>query len=240
MSGGRKPFPWETGKWKSGGIVEGGGEREPNAPTLQSALAVAEDLLAKLVDFTKTPRKVKEEFPDIKAFHEAVKMSGFHLIERRVWNPGYQLLYQGPEGVVVKVKTKGYGGGVRPHGTLSIELTDGKGFAWENTWCKIDATGSVITRDGKVMGRVLAKTLLSADQIEMTEEQGRYTPLAKTLAGKTDKGDPIYGKPRPIARFEAIEGGQTTPADKNAFADRGHIDFPPGFKAEDEDALALV
>src|SRR5262245_57317546 len=109
MNGGRKPFPWETGKWKSGDIIQGGGQREPNAPTLQTALAVAEELLAKFVDLTKTPRLVKEEFPDIKTFHEAVKQSGFQMIERRLWNPGYQLLYQGPQGVIIKVKTKGYG-----------------------------------------------------------------------------------------------------------------------------------
>jgi hypothetical protein len=126
-----------------------------------------------------------------------------------------QLIYQGPNNVIVKVKTMGYAGGRRQGvATMSMEITNGKGIEWDNVLCKLDHNGHIIAKN--VMGN--------------------NTPLIPTVDGKflvvTPNGNirlNAKGEPQPVSVFEVLEGGQAKAIDKDAFADRGHMDFRTPF-----------
>jgi hypothetical protein len=119
-----------------------------------------------------------------------------------------QMIYMGPNNVVVKVKTAGYEGGPRMgRPTLSIEVTDGKGSLWENTLFKVDAGGKII-----------AKNVIDVNQ-----------PVVK-MSGDGEWGvQRANGKVEPIVKWEVIVGGKAPPFNRQEWADRGHLDLPPEF-----------
>jgi hypothetical protein len=118
-----------------------------------------------------------------------------------------QLVYLGPNNVLVKVKTAGYESGQRKgRATLSIEVTDGKGSLWEHTLFKVDADGKII-----------AKNVIDMDQ-----------PVVRTSTG--DWGvRRANGKVEPIVKWEVIQGGRAAPFNRQGWADRGHLDLPSSF-----------
>jgi hypothetical protein len=202
-------------------VLEGGGQSDPSLPVLREALQVARNVLRVVLD----PETHKPKFTSLRRFHDALKGEDFQLADRQEYGPpgGYQLIYQGRQGVIVKVKTKGYAGGRRRgQPTMSVELTDGvlrtdifdgekqTRTGWDNTWGKIDADGRLIPKD-----IIAFKDRVTADA---------------TGKGRVEKqrGDGL-APPRPISRFEVLEGGLAEPVDKDAFADRGHLDFPSDF-----------
>src|SRR5262245_32230438 len=80
---------------------------------------------------------------------------GFKLTDAQTMGPkgkadGQQLIYEGPNNVIVKVKTRGYSDGGPPQrvgvATMSIEATDGKGTGWDNVLFKVDSKGKVLAK----------------------------------------------------------------------------------------------
>lgn len=211
-------------KIKSGiRVIAGGGE---NAAQLSNFLAQARSVLGGLM-LGGSPK-----FKTVQELHEFLTNRGLTLRENIPFGPDHpdarQLLYATTDNrVVVKIKTMGYKDGTRAGGTLSVEVTDGKGIKWENALYKLDRDGNVI-----------AKWFRAADDVIFTAVSGPgktgvqvLTADAKAkLKNGTLSAQDIEALPH-VSPWELLEGGIVKPRDPKAFADRGHLDFAPGFDA---------
>jgi hypothetical protein len=172
--------------------------------------------------------------------HGYLQSKGFRLTNAQAMGPkglpnGQQLIWEGPNNVIVKVKTRGYGEfppqrvGVA---TMSIEATDGLGTQWENALYKVDSQGNV-----------LAKSITSANE---TVKPLPPDHPARLEARKLGKPEPTHGvlnpktnELRPITKFELIEGGANPkPLNKQAWADATHMNLPKEFDPAGADDLA--
>ena len=120
---------------------------------------------------------------------------------------GRQLILRGPARspmarpgrcwpVIVKVKTRGYANGMRPNGTMSVEVTRG-GTGWEHTLFKLDANG-----------RIIPKNILGSNRAVVrprTECWSRPTPGSEKFRMRPG------GTPQYLAPWEVIEGDRATP-----------------------------
>lgn len=151
------------------------------------------------------------QFKNVPEMDASLHSKGFSLAKNEAFGPddpeARQLIYQGPNDVIVKVKTRGYAMGPRAgRATLSIEAMDGKGTGWQNVLFKVDGTG-----------RIIAKNLINEEE------------LARLPDGNWGVKRGSTGKVEPIVKFEVIQGGLSAPFDKQAWADRGHLDLPKDF-----------
>jgi hypothetical protein len=154
----------------------------------------------------------KPRFKNVVEMDSFLRTKGFHLTDNQPFGPNEpdarQLIYQGPNNVIIKVKTRGYVQGRRMgRAFMSVEATDGKGTKWENTLFKVDSNGKII-----------AKNLINADE------------LAHLPDGSWGVRRGSTGKVEPIVKFEVIQGGQSPPFNKDQWADRGHLDFAEDFE----------
>jgi len=162
------------------------------------------------------------KFRTFKQLHEFLTSKGLRVSKKEVFGPkdpktlrvvqdGAQVIYENADGtVIVKIKTRGYPNGMRSGGTMSVELSNGGGgvvrgkvvdaSSWEAAICKLDRNG-----------RMTSKTRLGKDDVVILEGEAH----AITPSGDTRK----------IAPLEFIDSRNLTKADKDAFADQGHIDF---------------
>jgi hypothetical protein len=212
----RSPYQTKTGVKLA--VFEGGAQGASTvARSLESARALLQGLLVNRVP----------KFKSIRELDAFLRSRGFKLIDNQPYGPklpdARQLIYQGPDNIIVKIKTRGYAGGPNPrsNGTMSVEITDGKGIEWENTLFKLDSDG-----------RIIAKNILGKDTNMVPTRDG---VLIEQAPGKFRVGKD--GKPLPLAPWEVIEGGKATPINKDAFANRGHHDFLPGFDPTGASAL---
>src|SRR2546421_224678 len=88
----------------------------------------------------------KPQFKSVPEMNAYLRGKGFRLTDNTAFGPqdpdARQLIYQGPNNVIVKIKTCGYQQGPRMgRATLSVEATDGKGTGWDNTLFKADGNG---------------------------------------------------------------------------------------------------
>lgn len=190
---------------------------------VQTVLQSARNLLGDLLTTAGRPR-----FRSMQELDAFLRQGGYRLAAKdgnTAFGPagGRQLIYEGPpiaDGsagavrVIVKVKTRGYANGMRPNGTMSVEVTRG-GTGWEHTLFKLDANGQII-----------AKNILGSNRALVPTEDG---VLVETAPGSEKFRMRPDGTPQYLAPWEVIEGGQATPIDQDAFANRGHLDFRPGF-----------
>jgi hypothetical protein len=162
----------------------------------------------------------KPQFKSVMELDQTLRSRGFRLGDNQPFGPqalgdARQLIYEGPNNVIVKVKTRGYAMGPRANRpTLSIEATDGKGGGWDNVLFKADGNGKII-----------AKNLINEDE------------LARLPNGQWGVKRGSTGKVEPFSKFEVIQGGQSKPFDKQAWADRGHLDLPREFSPTGADKL---
>jgi hypothetical protein len=150
-------------------------------------------------------------FTSVPEMDRSLISKGFALAKNESFGPdepdARQLIYQGPNDVIVKIKTRGYAMGPRAgRATLSIEAMDGRGTGWENVLFKVDGTGKII-----------AKNLINEGE------------LARLPDGNWGVKRGSTGKVEPIVKFEVIQGGLSDAFDKQAWADRGHLDLPKDF-----------
>ena len=113
------------------------------------------DSLETIQTIVKDPAAFRGGVPQWKSSDEIDQYftrRGFRLTGGEAWGPkglpdGQQLIYEGPNNVIVKVKTRGYGEGGperrRGVATMSIEATDGKGTGWDNVLFKVDQQGEI-------------------------------------------------------------------------------------------------
>jgi hypothetical protein len=153
----------------------------------------------------------KPQFRNVREMDDCLRGKGFALVRNEAFGSDQpdarQLIYQGPNDVIVKVKTRGYERGPRKgRATLSIEALDGKGTGWENVLFKVDANGQII-----------AKNLINEEE------------LARLPNGQWGVRRGSTGKVEPFVKFEVIQGGLSPPFDKQAWADRGHLDLREDF-----------
>jgi hypothetical protein len=205
-------------------VIAGGGE---TSAQLANYLAQARSVLGSIM-LGGRPR-----FKSAQQLHDFMTRRGLALRENISFGPDHpdarQLLYATTDNrVVVKVKTMGYKDGTRGGGTMSVEVTDGKGIKWENALYKLDREGNII-----------AKWFRGTDDVIFTGVTGPgktgvqvLTPDAKAkLKNGTLTAQDIEALPH-VSPWELLEGGMVKPRDPKAFADRGHLDFAPGFDAK--------
>src|SRR5262249_25598467 len=165
----------------------------------------------------------KPQFTSVEQLDRYITSKGFTLTKNHPFGPtqefddARQLIYEGPNNTVLKFKTRGYETGPRKGtATMSLEATDGRGGGWEDVLFKVD-----------VNGKILAK-----NEIGVSEE---IVPLPADNPDRVKTGvlygvkNAETGRVRPIVKFEVIHGGKSGPFDKDAWADRGHLDMPTGF-----------
>lgn len=170
-------------------------------------------------------------------FDRYFTLKGFRLVAAERMGPsnqtnGQQLIYQGPNNVIIKIKTRGYNDNGPPQrvgvATMSIEATDGKGTGWDNAIFKVD---------GK--GKVLAKSITA-----INEEVVRLPPEhpARKTGAEWGVKNPRDGSVRAFTKFEVIQGGggqsNPTPVNKQAWADATHMNLPKEFSPRGADDLA--
>jgi hypothetical protein len=150
-------------------------------------------------------------------FDAAFKREAFRLVVNEAFGPVHpdarQLIYESPDRMVtIKVKTKGYPNGMRPGGTMSIEITNGTGTAWKDVLCKVDVAGDPIPSN-----------VITPDKLVETAE-GRSVRRAT-------------GKFEEIMPHEVVLERHGPAFDGDLFANRGHFDFLPGFDPRGAAAL---
>lgn len=151
----------------------------------------------------------KARFRTALEFDAAFRRNSFRLVSNDAFGPPHadarQLIYESPDHmVIVKVKTMGYPNGVRPGGTMSIEITSGKGTAWKDVLCKIDGEGQPIPSN-----------LITPDKLVQTPQGLRV----RRATGQIEE----------IMDHEVVLDSGSGLVDVNKCADRGHFDFAPGF-----------
>jgi hypothetical protein len=172
------------------------------------------DLIKSLLEDPAAFRAGTPVFGSVTELHDYLTAKGFNLPDGN--NTAYgppddpdarQLVYNGPNNIIIKLKTAGYASGPRRgRATMSIEVADGRGSAWENTLFKVDANGKII-----------AKNVIDADATLVRLPTGEWG--VQRASGEVQK----------IVKFEVILGGKGPPFNKQAWADRGHLDLPARF-----------
>src|SRR5262249_17799113 len=84
------------------------------------------------------------KFRNTTQFDQFMRSRSFRLMKNEPFGPNVpnarQLIYQGRDNILIKIKTRGYEAGPRAsRATMSIEVTDGSGTGWENALFKVDA-----------------------------------------------------------------------------------------------------
>jgi hypothetical protein len=176
----------------------------------KTALAFARGILSRRIGAGKAPFKSPAEID------AALREDGLRLVANDPFGPpvpdARQLIYASADRrVLVKVKTRGYADGRRAGGTMSIELGTGQGTSWKDIVCKLDRNGEPIPSN-VVMPNLLVRT---PDGVRVKRASGQVEPLM----------------PHEVVLDDAAG------FDPNAFADRGHFDFPPGFDPAGVEAL---
>jgi len=215
-------------------VIQGG---RIGVAQFQSSLVLARGLVGEMMS-GQTPR-----FKSFRELHNYLTtQKGMNLVrdpkQTMVYGPkdpktgkfikdGAQAIYSSSDGmVIVKVKTRGYDWGGRPHGTMSVEITDG-GSGWKNVLGKL-------TREGQL----ISKTRLAKEDVVALND-GVYA-VTRGARAKLEKGARLedlsrggFGKDlRKVVEFELVEGGGITPMSQDAFANKGHIDFSADFKPD--------
>ncbi len=171
-------------------------------PGVAAALALARHVVARCITDGKAP------FENLAAIEAAFRREGFRLAVNEAFGPPHpdarHLIYESLDGMVtIKVKTKGYSNGLRPGGTMSIEITNGRSAAWKDVLCKIDAAGDPIPSN-----------VITPDMLVETPNGLRV----RRADGQIEE----------IMSHEVVLERDTA-FDADRFADRGHFDFLPGF-----------
>jgi len=177
------------------------------------------------------------QWKTVDEFDNYLKAKGYRITAAEKMGPstlanGQQLIYEGPNNVIVKIKTRGYNDhGPKQRvgvGTMSIEATDGKGTKWENAIFKVDG-----------QGKILAKSITAVN-----EEIVKLPPSHPDRASGQEWGvrNPKDGKIRGFTKFEVIQGGggqaNPKPINKQAWADASHLNLPKDFNPKGADGLA--
>jgi hypothetical protein len=190
-----------------------------------------------LLDDGSAFRDGKPQFQTPEDIDRFATKKGFRLTQATAMGPqgmsdAQQLIWEGPNNVILKVKTRGYGNDGPPQrrgiATMSIEATDGKGTGWNNTLFKVDA-----------QGRIRAKNIVSIN--------GEVVPLpanhpARQQGEEWGVKNPRDGSVRPFAKFEVIQGGggnvDPKPINVQNWADDTHLNMPEKFNPAGADKLA--
>jgi hypothetical protein len=145
---------------------------------------------------------------------------------------GRQLIYLGPDNIIIKVKTAGYSDGKRQGvATMSLEVTNGKGVGWEHTLFKVDANGKIVAKNMHVDGEIVR---LPADHPGRT--QNPPLEFGFLEAGKPPTDDKGRYNIKGLTGLEFVDN-QSTKGDQQVWADRGHLDLPNGFNGAGADSI---
>jgi len=188
-----------------------------------------------------TFRGGKPQWKSVDEMDRFLTGKGFRLSAAEPMGPkgktdGQQLIYEGPNNVIVKVKTRGYNDNGPPQrvgvATMSIEATDGKGTGWDNVLFKVDSNG-----------KVLAKSITANNEevVRLPADHKARVPAREAKQPEPEWGvrNPRDGSVRPFSKFEVIEGGANpTPVNKQAWADASHMNLPEDFDPTGADKLA--
>jgi hypothetical protein len=162
------------------------------------------------------------------------KQQGFKLLKNDPFGPpgGRQFIYLGPDDIVIKVKTAGYSGGKRQGiATMSLEVTNGKGVGWEHTRFKVDADGKIVAKNMHVDGEIVS---LPADH--PGRRQNPPLEFGFLEAGKPPSDDQGRSNIKGLTGLELVDN-QSTRADQQVWADRGHLDLPQGFNGAGAESI---
>jgi hypothetical protein len=170
-------------------------------------------------------RNGRPVFKNVKEFDRYWRRRGFRLLKNEAFGPagGRQLIYEGDKNVIVKFKSAGYKDGPRMgKATMSLEVSDGKGVGWENALFKVDGEGKIVAKNLHIDGEIVRLP---------PDHPGRKLGLEFGIR------NPQSGNVQALTKFEVIQGGQGPIPNKQLWADRGHLDFPPGFDGAGADRL---
>jgi hypothetical protein len=182
-------------------------DRFRTTTALQPSVAPALALARRVVTSCTVAGKARFRTPA--DFDGAFRRESFRLAVNDAFGPPHpdarQLIYESADRmVIIKVKTKGYPNGMRPGGTMSIEITNGTGTAWKDVLCKLDTAGEPIPSN-----------VITRDKLVETPEGLRV----RRATGQVEE----------IMPHEVVLEAGAPPFDGDRFADRGHFDFLPGF-----------
>lgn len=153
-------------------------------------------------------------FADLTSLDRALRALGFAPASKMAFGPpgGWQVFYKNGI-VVVRIKTKGDAQGPRtgqPH--LSVGVTDGQGDKWFNDLAKFN-----------LHGQLAAKAISSADRFKPTDHDNNPQRFVMIPGGKSEQALAKAGK----------QLGDVL----DAWADRTHFPFPPGFSDQGVGAI---